>query len=66
MTKDEAIKRIIEMVNYHDGGHIQPYVADKLVDFLTDELGMLPPFNKNHGYDNFSLAMGVGNKYLYF
>lgn len=43
MTKEEWVKEVMNFVNYHDGGHIEPYVADKLADYLVGTLGMLPP-----------------------
>ena len=43
MKKSDAVKKIVTMINHHDGGSIEPYVADKLLDYLVDELGMLPP-----------------------
>lgn len=43
MTKEEWVKEVLEFVNYHDGGYMEPYVADKLADYLVGTLGMLPP-----------------------
>ena len=43
MKKSEAIKEIMQMVNYHDGGNMEAYVANNLVHFLVEKLGMLPP-----------------------
>ena len=43
MKKIDAIKKIREFVNHYDGGNIQHYVAEHLVNFLVDELRMLPP-----------------------
>jgi len=50
MKKIDAIKKIREFVNHYDGGNIQHYVAEHLVNFLVDELGMLPPFDKDACY----------------
>ena len=43
MTKEEWIKEVCEFVNYHDGGHLEPYVALNLADYLVGTLEMLPP-----------------------
>lgn len=43
MKKSDAIDDITDFINHYDGGNIQPYVTEKLVDFLVNELGMLPP-----------------------
>lgn len=48
MTKEQWIKEVCEFVNYHDGGHLEPYIAEKLADYLVHTLGMLsPPHNVN-------------------
>jgi hypothetical protein len=56
MTKNEAIKRIIFLMNSRDDIHFLK-IEDQwstILDFLTDELGMKPPLNfkGNHNWDN--------------
>ena len=34
------IKHLMEFINYHDGGFLQPYVADKLVDHLVNNFDL--------------------------
>jgi len=43
MKRSEAVKKIVEIINYHDGGSIESYVADRLLEVLVDGFGMLPP-----------------------
>ena len=43
MKKSDAVDDITHFINHYDGGSIQSYVTEKLVDFLVDQLGMLPP-----------------------
>lgn len=33
---------------------------------LIEKAGMLPPYNKNHGIDDYTLAMGVGTRRTYY
>ena len=37
----------------------------ELVILLSEDLGMLPPYNKNHRISNYAIAMGVSYKETY-
>ena len=36
LKRDEFVKEILEFVNHYDGGFMEPYVAEKLLEFLED------------------------------
>jgi hypothetical protein len=53
MTKKEAIKRIIFLMNSRDDIYLLK-IEDQwtaILDFLTNELGMKPPLNSKGAYD---------------
>lgn len=44
MTKEEAIKKCLSFLDTVDDGKKDSEVMGELIDFLVDEVGMLPPF----------------------
>lgn len=67
MKRSEMVKILEEAVMDN-----QDYAVDTgptcAYDVVLEELekaGMLPPYNKNHGVDNYSLAMGVPTERTY-
>tara|TARA_R100001086_G_scaffold249569_2_gene189767 strand:+ start:358 stop:615 length:258 start_codon:yes stop_codon:yes gene_type:complete len=69
MKKQKVIDEILGFVNYHDGGYLEPYVAHKLIDFLVEDLGMLPPktvnpkVSKYSSYEFYSLKLKENFKF---
>jgi hypothetical protein len=64
MKKSEAIKKMVDIAKHHDGGYLEPYVADKILEYL-EQAGMLPPYNNDHGFSNYDIAMGVSTESLH-
>ena len=57
MKRSEMLKKI-KALGESDDYYSWYYITPERILEMVESLGMLPPYNENHGISNYDLAMG--------